>query len=242
MEYTLGVAAKVARAMNPTIMGEPRMRRGDYDIVPYQSTHNTGGTIMGTDPKTSVVNRYLQSWDRQSVHYGRFHVSAAAGLQPDRTGGSPCLLVGRGDRHQVSQEPRSTGTRMIAVTGRIMRHSLSGVMTGVFLLLALTPSTAAAADSDHGKVLYQTCAACHTERPDALGPSLKGVVGRKSAALEDFRYSNPMKRANLVWDENNLREYVQDPQAKVKGNRMPYGGLTDGKDVDDIIAYLKTLQ
>jgi cytochrome c len=112
---------------------------------------------------------------------------------------------------------------------------------GVFLLLALA-SPATAADPDHGKALYQTCAACHTERPDALGPSLKGVVGRKSAALEDFRYSNPMKRANLVWDDANLRAYIQDPQAKVKGNRMPYGGLTDGKDVDDIVAYLKTLQ
>jgi len=131
---------------------------------------------------------------------------------------------------------------MITVTARIVRHSLSGVTTSVLLLLAPATSPAAAADADQGKVLYQTCAACHTERPDALGPSLKGVVGRKSAALEDFRYSNPMKRANLVWDENNLREYIQDPQAKVKGNRMPYGGLADGKDVDDIIAYLKILQ
>ena len=131
---------------------------------------------------------------------------------------------------------------MITITARIMRHSLTTVTTGVFLLLTPATSPAAAADSDHGKVLYLTCAACHTERPDALGPSLKGVVGRKSAALEDFRYSNPMKRANLVWDEKNLREYIQDPQAKVKGNRMPYGGLTDGKDVDDIIAYLKVLQ
>ena len=116
-----------------------------------------------------------------------------------------------------------------------------GVTVGVFLLVALA-SPATAADPDHGKALYQTCAACHTERPDALGPSLKGVVGRKSAALDDFRYSNPMKRANLVWDEANLRAYIQDPQAKVKGNRMPYSGLTDGKDVDDIVAYLKTLQ
>jgi cytochrome c len=131
---------------------------------------------------------------------------------------------------------------MIKVKGRTMRHSLPGIMAGAFVLLALAASPAAAADPDHGKALYQTCAACHTERPDALGPSLKGVVGRKSAALEDFRYSNPMKRANLVWDENNLREYIRDPQAKVKGNRMPYGGLTDGKDVDDIIAYLKILQ
>ena len=130
---------------------------------------------------------------------------------------------------------------MIDIKGRTMRHLLPGIAVGVFLLLAIA-SPATAADPDHGKALYQTCAACHTERPDALGPSLKGVVGRKSAALEDFRYSNPMKRANLVWDEANLRAYIQDPQAKVKGNRMPYGGLTDGKDVDDIVAYLKTLQ
>jgi cytochrome c len=130
---------------------------------------------------------------------------------------------------------------MIDIKGRTMRHSPPGITVGVFLLLALA-SPATAADPDHGKALYQTCAACHTERPDALGPSLNGVVGRKSAALEDFRYSNPMKRANLVWDEANLRAYIQDPQAKVKGNRMPYGGLTDGKDVDDIVAYLKTLQ
>ena len=39
----------------------------------------------------------------------------------------------------------------------------------------------------------------------------------------------------------SLRAYIQDPQAKVKGNRMPYGGVTDAKDVDDIIAYLKLL-
>ena len=130
---------------------------------------------------------------------------------------------------------------MIDIKGRTMRHLFPGITVVVFLLLALA-SPATAADPDHGKALYQTCAACHTERPDALGPSLKGVVGRKSAALEDFRYSNPMKRANLVWDEANLRAYIQDPQAKVKGNRMPYGGLTDGKDVDDIVAYLKTLQ
>ena len=34
-----------------------------YSIVPYQTTHNTGGTVMGTDPATSVVNRFGQSWD-----------------------------------------------------------------------------------------------------------------------------------------------------------------------------------
>ena len=123
-----------------------------------------------------------------------------------------------------------------------MHHVIPGAAAGVFLFLALAAGSASAADAEHGKALYQTCAACHTERPDALGPSLKGVVGRKSAALEDFRYSNPMKRVNLVWDEANLRDYIKDPQAKVKGNRMPYGGVTEARDVDDIIAYLKVLK
>jgi cytochrome c len=122
-----------------------------------------------------------------------------------------------------------------------MQNRTLGAAIGAALLLALSVGAAAAADAEHGKALFQTCAACHTDRPDALGPSLKGVVGRKSAALDDFRYSNPMKRANLVWDEDNLRAYISDPQAKVKGNRMPYGGVNDPKDVDDIIAYLKVL-
>ena len=122
-----------------------------------------------------------------------------------------------------------------------MRHWIEGAARTV-LLLALSAVPVAAADVEHGKALFQTCVACHTERSDALGPSLKGVVGRISGALEDFRYSNAMKRANLVWDDDNLRAYIQDPQAKVKGNRMPYGGLTDPKDVDDIVAYLKVLK
>lgn len=113
------------------------------------------------------------------------------------------------------------------------------VLAAVVLAFAVTP--AVAADAEHGKALFGTCAACHADRADALGPSLKGVFGRKSASLDNFRYSNPMKRANLVWDEENLRAYISDPQAKVKGNRMPYGGMTDPKDVDDVVAYLKTL-
>jgi cytochrome c len=113
---------------------------------------------------------------------------------------------------------------------------------GAAVAAALAALPAAAADAEHGKQLYLACAACHTDKPDALGPNLKGVVGRKAGALEDFRYSNPMKRANLVWDETNLREYLADPQAKVKGNRMPFGGLREAKDIDDVVAYLATLK
>jgi cytochrome c len=124
--------------------------------------------------------------------------------------------------------------------GTLMRIPLPGIAGVALLALAVGP--AAAADAEHGKVLFQTCAACHSDRPDALGPNLKGVFGRQAASLDGFRYSNPMKRAGLVWDEANLRDYISNPQAKVKGNRMPYGGMSNPKDVDDVVDYLKTLK
>ncbi|HEY3918139.1 MAG TPA: GMC family oxidoreductase [Stellaceae bacterium] len=65
--FTTAKAVEIAQAMNPTILGTPMPRRGNFNVVPYQSTHNTGGTIMGADPKTSVVNRYLQSWHADNL-------------------------------------------------------------------------------------------------------------------------------------------------------------------------------
>jgi cytochrome c len=116
--------------------------------------------------------------------------------------------------------------------------ALTGAASAVALMaIAMTP--AVAADAAHGKVVFQTCAACHSDKPDAIGPSLRGVYGRKSAALQDFRYSNAMMHANLTWDDANLKAYIKDPQAKVKGNRMPFGGLSSDADIDDVIAYLK---
>jgi gluconate 2-dehydrogenase alpha chain len=54
---------EIARSLNPTHMTRPSPRTGPWSVVPYQSTHNTGGTIMGTNPGNSVVNKYCQSWD-----------------------------------------------------------------------------------------------------------------------------------------------------------------------------------
>ncbi len=111
---------------------------------------------------------------------------------------------------------------------------------GAVLCAMFTCVGAMAADASHGKDLFVACAACHTEKPDAIGPNLRGVFGRRSATLDDFRYSGPMKRANLVWDAANLRAYLIDPQSKVKGNRMPFGGVADPAEADDLVAYLQT--
>lgn len=60
--YVTQRALEIAKAMGGRQV-HASARERPYDVTEYQTTHNTGGTIMGTDPATSVVNRYLQSWD-----------------------------------------------------------------------------------------------------------------------------------------------------------------------------------
>jgi gluconate 2-dehydrogenase alpha chain len=58
----------IAEAMQPDSWQSSYKAAGaQYDVRPYQTTHNVGGAIMGTDPKTSALNRYLQAWGQHNV-------------------------------------------------------------------------------------------------------------------------------------------------------------------------------
>src|ERR1700744_1933069 len=61
-DYLTDRATDNAKAMKAREI-KVNKRKGSWDVVPYQTTHNTGGAAMGTDPATSAVNKYLQSWD-----------------------------------------------------------------------------------------------------------------------------------------------------------------------------------
>ncbi len=61
---------------------------GQYNITKYQSTHNTGGVIMGADPETSAVNNYSQMWDVENL----FVVGASS--FPQNAGYNPTGTVG----------------------------------------------------------------------------------------------------------------------------------------------------
>lgn len=122
-----------------------------------------------------------------------------------------------------------------------MRAGVWMGILGIALLGALS-ATADAADAQHGQQLFQACAACHNDQPEALGPNLKGVVGRPAGSLDDFRYSPAMQHAGFAWTPDNLKAYLHDPQAKVKGNKMPFSGMENDGDIDDLVAYLATLK
>jgi len=80
--------SEIVKQMNPTTI----QSSGDlnpYNIIPYQSTHNTGGTVMGKDPSTSVVNNYLQMWDAENVFVvGASNFAHNSGYNPTATVGA----------------------------------------------------------------------------------------------------------------------------------------------------------
>ena len=78
---------EIARAMKPREFYE-KPRQGHYDIEPYQTTHNTGGAIMGSTPQDSVVNRYLQHWDVSNL----FVMGSA--VYPQNPGYNPTGTIG----------------------------------------------------------------------------------------------------------------------------------------------------
>ena len=97
-------------------------------------------------------------------------------------------------------------------------------------------------DAAAGEKVFAHCAPCHSNKPgeNKFGPSLAGVIGRKSGTEPGYNYSSAMKEANVIWDEKSLDEYLQGPGKFVRGTRMVYF-VPNEKDRQDVIAYLKTL-
>lgn len=63
-QYVVKHIGDIAQTMGATRIGLNSLQQGQpFDSRVYQTTHLNGGVIMGENPKTSALNRYLQSWD-----------------------------------------------------------------------------------------------------------------------------------------------------------------------------------
>lgn len=128
------------------------------------------------------------------------------------------------------------------------KRQMAPEMTLVVLVIAATllPAAASAADLAHGKRAFRPCASCHALQNDTnkFGPSLKGVFGRPAAAVADYDYSPAMRDAaakGLVWDEATLAAYLANPAKTVPGTKMRFSGYWFQSEIDDVIAYIRSV-
>jgi cytochrome c len=114
------------------------------------------------------------------------------------------------------------------------------------VILPLLSGAAAAqngADAEEGQLAFNNnCRTCHVtdEGDHRLGPSLHDIVGREAGASSGFGYSSAMRNSDVVWDEEALDRFIENPDAVVPGHNMkPFAGIPSTEERAKIIAYLK---
>jgi cytochrome c len=102
---------------------------------------------------------------------------------------------------------------------------------------AMQPSTSG--DPDRGKALFEKrCTGCHALTQNHEGPRLLGVYGRTIGSVPGFPYSDVLKKANVVWNDQTLEKWLTDPDAFLFGNNMDFL-LARPQERKDVISYLK---
>ncbi|MEY3861666.1 MAG: hypothetical protein RIR60_32 [Pseudomonadota bacterium] len=122
------------------------------------------------------------------------------------------------------------------------RTSVIFIVTG--MLISLVQTAYAAGDAANGKKVYEEeCSDCHsvTAGKHKKGPSFFGVVGRKSATINEFNYSDAMRAKNITWTADVINDYIKAPKKYVPGGKMKYDGLDDEKSRADVIAFITSL-
>jgi cytochrome c len=96
-----------------------------------------------------------------------------------------------------------------------------------------------------GKKRFLNCNGCHSVSADAaplLGPHLEGIVGRKAAAVDGFEYTAALRELDMVWSEEELDRWLQQPQALIDDLCVPFRGMRKPEDRQALIEWLKQPQ
>ena len=119
--------------------------------------------------------------------------------------------------------------------------------TLLILLVGLGPASAQSPSAENGADVFKKCRACHLvgdTAKHAVGPALNNVIGRKAGTADGYTYSDNMRelgQSGLVWSENELSRYLENPKAVAPRGKMAFPGIADAQDRADLIAFLKTL-
>lgn len=103
----------------------------------------------------------------------------------------------------------------------------------------VTPSAVPAAIFDP---VFRPCAHCHEIGVGArnkAGPSLNGIMGRRTAGAPGYPYSTAMRESGLIWTEETLARFLENPQAVVPGTRMMFSGVSDESGAKRIVEFLR---
>ena len=99
-------------------------------------------------------------------------------------------------------------------------------------------------DAAAGEKVFLNCKTCHAIEAgkNMVGPSLHAIQGRHSGEIPGFSYSVANKGSGIVWSDEKLFQYLENPQRVIPGTKMTYTGVKDPQQRANVIAYLNTLK
>jgi len=92
-----------------------------------------------------------------------------------------------------------------------------------------------------GAKVFKKCAACHSIVEDGgnkIGPALWNVLGRKVGSLPDYKYSKAMSAYGKSWTFEEMNGFLIKPKDWIKGTKMSFAGLKNGKERAAVILYM----
>ncbi len=128
-----------------------------------------------------------------------------------------------------------------ATLGALVVSPGSALAAKIPLAIKDAKGAAVSGDPVSGKAVFAQCMTCHSAKAgeNKVGPSLHGIIGRHSGIIPGFHYSAANKNSGLVWTEQELYTYLENPQKTVPGTYMTYTGVKDPQKRADVIAYLQ---
>ncbi len=112
-----------------------------------------------------------------------------------------------------------------------------------FSLLLFSLPEANAQDASKGRDIFIVrCLNCHAFACNKEGPRLGGLFGRKAASVEDYGYySQDLKNSGIVWAEESLDAWFEDPAKFAPTSVMADNGkIEDAEQRQHLIAFLET--
>lgn len=70
-----------------------------------------------------------------------------------------------------------------------------------------------------------------------MGPNLFGLFGRKTGAVEGYAYTAANRDKGIVWNEDTLFEYLENPKKYIPGTKMAFAGLKKPQERAGKVAY-----
>ncbi|MCS3725354.1 copper-containing nitrite reductase [Bradyrhizobium betae] len=182
-----------------------------------------------------------QSTRKTTAEPQRAQASTPPARQQTPPSSSETAASPRAVEQKRADEPHDHMAQMASVPAPTPSGQAAPVAQSATSVAGAAPA-AGAGDAAAGRLVFRKCQACHSldAGKNMLGPSLAGVIGRKSGTEPGYNYSPAMKQADLVWDPQTLDRYLGDPAKVVPGNKMPFPGLKTDHDRADVIAYLAT--